>query len=107
MIKFKSGDIYLVREPFYTFNVEYRLYKIKKVSLENTIEVEKILITDYHTNYRDCVYLCNWINATINITVLLSRIKEKVPKIIWYKIIRRHIIKQKTNTYSREQFKNW
>jgi len=113
MIKFRSGDVYLVREPFYLLNVRqcfyrYKLYKIKKISLENTIEVERILITNYTTtNYRDCIYLRDSIN--IDIDSFLSRIEEKVPKIIWYKIIRRIIIKNKSDIYQchDEQFKGW
>lgn len=107
MIKLKSGDIYLVKDSISSnLHSEYSLYKIKKISSENIIEIEKFIIIDYSINYRDCIYLCAG-KRVIRIDSFLSQIKEKVSKIIWYKIIRRHIIKQKTNTYSREQFKNW
>ncbi len=107
MIKLKSGDVYLVKDSISTnLHSEYSLYKIKKISSENIIEIEKFTIIDYSINYRDCIYLCAG-KRVIGIDSFLSQIKEKVPKIIWHKIIRRHIIKQKTNTYSHEQFKNW
>ena len=106
MIKLKSRDVYLVREPFYALNVEYRLYKIKKISSENIIEIEKFTIINYSINYRDCLYLCAG-KRVIGIDSFLSRIKEKVSKIIWYKIIRRYIIKRKINIYNHGQFKSW
>lgn len=107
MIKLKFGDVYLVKDSISTnLHSEYSLYKIKKISSENIIEIEKFIIIDYSINYRDCIYLCAG-KRVIYIDNFLSQIKEKVPKIIWHKIIRRHIIKQKTNTYDCEQFKSW
>lgn len=105
MIKLKSGDVYLVLSAEFCL---HNLYKIKNISLEkNAIEAERILITNYTTNYRDCHYVYLRDYTDIDIDQFLSRIKEKVPKIIWYRVIRRNIIKSKSDIYDYEQFKSW
>ena len=107
MIKFKSGDVYLVKDLISTnLHSEYSLYKIKKIFSENIIEIEKIIIIDYSLNYRDCLYLCVG-NRVIGIDSFLSRMKEKISKITWYKIIRRNTIKNRADIYNNEQFKDW